>query len=111
MTVRYSNLRKLNYQAHLRRSTVRSMNDILVEKDARVVEEILTRELDVRREQLTHDVCLVDDLGADSLTLVEITMALEDQFNISIPDERWEKVRTVGDLLEALAELLQEQRR
>lgn len=38
-------------------------------------------------------------------------MAIEDQFNLSIPDERWERVRTVGELVEALAELLQEQQR
>jgi acyl carrier protein len=87
------------------------MNDILSENHTQVVEGILRRELEVRREQLTHDARLVDDLGADSLTLVEITMAIEDQFNLSIPDERWEKVRTVGDLFETLAELLQEQRR
>jgi acyl carrier protein len=87
------------------------MNDILSEKDARIVEEILTRELAVQREQLTFEARLVDDLGADSLTLVEITMAIEDRFNLSTPDERWEKVRTVGDLFETLAELLQEQRR
>jgi acyl carrier protein len=87
------------------------MNDILSETNTRVVEDILTRELAVERGQLTHDARLMEDLNADSLTLVEITMALEDQFNLSIPDERWEKVRTVGDLFEALAELLQEQRR
>jgi acyl carrier protein len=84
------------------------MNDILSEKDTQSVEEILTRELGAQREQLTHDARLADDLGADSLTLVEITMAIEDRFNLSIPDERWESVRTVGDLFEALAELLRE---
>ena len=87
------------------------MNEILAEKDTRAVEEILARELEVGREQLTADARLVDDLGADSLTLVAITMALEDQFNLCIPDERSEAVRTVGDLFEMLAELLQEQRR
>jgi acyl carrier protein len=85
------------------------MNDILSENDTRIVEDILTREL-AGRDQLTRDARLMEDLGADSLTLVEITMAIEDQFNLSIPDERWERVRTVGELLEALAELLQEQR-
>jgi acyl carrier protein len=85
------------------------MNDILSEEHTRMVEDILTRELAVEREQLTHDARLMDDLGADSLTLVEITMAIEDEFNLSIPDERWERVRTVGDLFETLAELLQAQ--
>ena len=87
------------------------MKDILCEKDARVVEEILTEELGVEREQLTPEARLMDDLGADSLTLVEITMALEDRFSLAIPDERWETVRTVGELHEALAELLQERQR
>ena len=86
------------------------MNDILSEKHIRLVQDILIRELDVEREALSNDSLLVDDLRADSLTLVEITMAIEDQFDLSIPDERWEKVRTVGDLFETVAELLQGQR-
>lgn len=87
------------------------MNDTLSEKDARAVEDILTRELDVKREQLTHDSRIVEDFSADSLTVMEIIMAVEDRFSISIPDERWETVKTVGDLYETLAETLQEQRR
>jgi acyl carrier protein len=47
-----------------------------------------------------------DDLGADSLTIVEITMALEERFNLAIPDEQAEQVRTVQDVFETLAELL-----
>lgn len=86
------------------------MNEHLSLQQTRSVEEILTRELGVGREQLTPEAGLVDDLGADSLTLVEITMAIEDEFNLSIPEERWERVRTVGDLFEALGGLLQEQR-
>ena len=86
------------------------MKDILSEKDAQAVEEILTDQLDVNPEQLTPEARLKDDLGADSLTLVEITMAIEDRFNMSVPDENWERVRTVGELYELLAELLQEHR-
>jgi acyl carrier protein len=52
-----------------------------------------------------------EDLCSDSLALVEIAMAIEDHFNLSIPDERWDQVKTVGDLYEMLAELLQERRR
>ena len=85
------------------------MKDTLSEKDSGVIEDILADKLDVRREQLTPEARLMEDLGADSLTIVEMTMALEDQFNLAIPDERWEAVTTVGDLLEALAELLAEQ--
>jgi acyl carrier protein len=82
------------------------MNDLLSEKDAKAVLEILAAELGVAEAQLTNDARLEDDLGADSLTLVQINMALEDRFNLSIPDERLERVQTVGDVFELLAELL-----
>lgn len=82
------------------------MNDLLSEKDARAVIEILTQELGVAEAQLTNDARLEEDLGADSLRFIEINMALEDRFNLSIPDERLEQVQTVGDVFELLAELL-----
>jgi acyl carrier protein len=82
------------------------MNDLLSEKDAKAVLEILAAELGVAEAQLTNDARLEDDLGADSLTLVQINMALEDRFNLSIPDDRLERVQTVGDVFELLAELL-----
>jgi len=87
------------------------MNDVLSESHTRVVESILMRELNVRPEQLTPEARFDEDLAADSLALVEIGMALEEQLNLSIPDERWDAVKTVGDLFETLAELLQENRR
>ena len=82
------------------------MNNILSEQDTKMAFDVLIEELDVKVEQLRLEAKLQQDLGADSLTLVEITMALEDRFNISIPDEEWEKVSTVGDLLEALEQLI-----
>lgn len=87
------------------------MKDILPEKEVHVIEEILEAQLDVKTEQLIPEARLMDDLGADSLDVVEITMALEDRLNLAIPDERWERVRTVADIYESVAELLQEQRR
>jgi acyl carrier protein len=87
------------------------MNDLLSEKHAQIVEDILLEELGVNREQLTPEARLVEDLGADSLTVVEITMMLEDGLEISIPDEKSENVRTVGELFEMLAELLKEKSR
>ncbi|HLP76723.1 MAG TPA: acyl carrier protein [Candidatus Paceibacterota bacterium] len=84
---------------------------MLSEKDNQAVLEILADELGVAPDQLTPDARLVDDLGADSLTIVEITMRIEDAFNLSIPDEQWEKVRSVGDLLGTLADLLNKQGR
>jgi acyl carrier protein len=83
------------------------MNDLLSAKDTKAVVEILTEELGVDETQLTHGARLKEDLNADSLTLVEINMALEDRFNLCIQDERLERVQTVGDVFELLAELLQ----
>ena len=82
------------------------MNNLLSEKDTKAVLDILVEQLGVQEAQLTPDARLQEDLGADSLTIMEITMAVEERFNLSIPDEEWEKVSTVGDLFEALSELL-----
>jgi acyl carrier protein len=82
------------------------MNNILSDMDTKAVRDILVEQLGVQEARLTPEARLADDLGADSLTLVEITMALEDRFNLSIADEEWEKVSTVGELFEALSDLL-----
>ena len=82
------------------------MNALLSEKDTKAVIEILARELGVPEARFTDDAKLQEDLGADSLTFVEVIMALEDRFNVTIPDERSERVETVGDVFELLAELL-----
>ena len=87
------------------------MNNMLSDADNAAVRRILAEQLGVEEEQLTPEAKLQDDLGSDSLTLVEITMALEEHFGISIPDEEWEKVSTVGDLFEALGCLLEGSRR
>jgi len=81
-------------------------NNILSEKDTKAVLDILIEQLGVREEQITQDGRLMDDLGGDSLTLVEITLALEERFDLSIPEEQLERVATVRDLFELLAEML-----
>jgi acyl carrier protein len=83
------------------------MEDLLSSTDSQAVMEILMKELDVPQAQLTSDARFMEDLGADSLTMVEITIALEEHFGLCIPDERSERVHTVGDVYELLAELLQ----
>jgi acyl carrier protein len=80
--------------------------ETLSDQDTRVVRAILLEELGVTEEQLTPEARFDEDLGADSLTRVEIALSLEDRLNLTIPDEQWEKVATVADLYEALAELL-----
>ena len=81
------------------------MSNVLSESDRKAVSEILTRELAVEETQLTLDAKLEADLSADSLTIVQITLALEERFNLTIPDAMAERISTVGDVFEAVAEL------
>ncbi|MBI3791270.1 MAG: acyl carrier protein [Gemmatimonadetes bacterium] len=61
------------------------------------VKDIIEKELGVEREKLTNEASFIEDLGADSLDIVELVMEFEKEFNIDIPDEDAEKIRTVGD--------------
>jgi acyl carrier protein len=63
------------------------------------VKTIIERELGVERDKLTHEASFIEDLGADSLDIVELVMEFEKEFDIDIPDEDAEKLRTVGDAL------------
>ena len=63
------------------------------------VKDIIEKELGVEREKLTADASFIEDLGADSLDIVELVMEFEKEFNIDIPDEDAEKLRTVGDAI------------
>jgi acyl carrier protein len=66
------------------------------------VKDIIEKELGVEREKLTDSASFIEDLGADSLDIVELVMEFEKEFNIDIPDEEAEKLRTVGDALSYL---------
>ncbi|HET6700582.1 MAG TPA: acyl carrier protein [Gemmatimonadaceae bacterium] len=68
------------------------------------VKDIIVEELGVEREKLTNEASFMEDLGADSLDTVELVMAFEKEFNIDIPDEDAEKMRTVGDAMNYLRE-------
>ena len=70
------------------------------------VKDIIVEELGVEREKLTTEASFMEDLGADSLDTVELVMAFEKEFDIDIPDEEAEKLRTVGDALKYLHEKL-----
>ena len=61
------------------------------------VKELVVEPLGVDPDEVTNDASFVDDLGADSLDLVELVMALEEEFDLEIPDEDAEKITTVGD--------------
>ena len=66
------------------------------------VKDIIVEELGVERDKLTNDASFMEDLGADSLDTVELVMAFEKEFDIDIPDEEAEKLRTVGQALQYL---------
>ncbi|MBO7542345.1 acyl carrier protein [bacterium] len=61
------------------------------------VKDIIVKQLGVKPEEVTEDANFTDDLGADSLDLVEVVMALEEEFEAPVPDEEAEKIKTVGD--------------
>jgi len=63
------------------------------------VKEIITKQMGVKAEQITSETSFVNDLGADSLDTVELIMEFEDAFDMNIPDEDAEKIRTVGDAI------------
>ncbi|MEG6615283.1 acyl carrier protein [Peptococcaceae bacterium 1198_IL3148] len=68
------------------------------------VKDIIVDQLGAEEDQVTLNSSFVDDLGADSLDIVELVMALEEEFDIQIPDEEAEKIRTVGDAVKYIQE-------
>ncbi len=66
------------------------------------VKEIIAEQLGVDSEQVTENASFTDDLGADSLDTVELVMALEEEFDLEIPDEEAEKIVTVKDAINYL---------
>ena len=64
------------------------------------VKSILVDQLNISEDSVQMDSLFVDDLNADSLDMVELVMAMEQEFNISIPDEEAERIKTVGDAVE-----------
>ncbi|HEX67794.1 acyl carrier protein [Candidatus Calescamantes bacterium] len=72
------------------------------------VKKIIVDQLGVKEEQVKPEASFVDDLGADSLDTVELVMALEEEFDIEIPDEDAENIRTVGEAIEYIKQHLGE---
>ncbi len=62
--------------------------------------EIIVNQLDISEDDVTLDTNLVEDLEADSLDLVEVIMAIEDEFSIEIPDESMDSFKTVADVVD-----------
>lgn len=63
------------------------------------VKSILAEQFDVEEEKITADTDLQEDLGADSLDVVDLLMSIEDEFDVEVPDEEIENIKTVGALV------------
>lgn len=64
------------------------------------VKKIIVEQLGVEEDEITMESSFIDDLGADSLDIVELIMAFEEEFDLEIPDSEAEKISTVGDAVE-----------
>jgi acyl carrier protein len=64
------------------------------------VKKLIVEQLGVEEDDIAMESSFIDDLGADSLDIVELIMALEEEFNLEIPDNEAEKITTVGDAVE-----------
>ena len=71
-----------------------------VENEQERVKNIIVEQLGVEADQVKPEAQFVNDLGADSLDTVELIMALEEEFDIEIPDEKAEKIKTVGEAID-----------
>lgn len=65
---------------------------------------IVSEQLQIPKEEISREKSFVDDLKADSLDVVELVMEFEDEFKITIPDEDYEKIKTVGDAVKYIEE-------
>ncbi|HCJ40091.1 MULTISPECIES: acyl carrier protein [Ruminococcus] len=63
------------------------------------IREIIVEQLDVDEDKVTTDASITEDLGADSLDVVDLVMSIEESFDLEIPDEEVENIKTVGDIV------------
>ena len=63
------------------------------------VKAILSEQFDVEEDSITADTKISEDLGADSLAVVDLLMSLEDEFEVEVPDDEIENIKTVGELV------------
>ena len=71
------------------------------------VKSILAEQFDVEEDSITADTDLQEDLGADSLDVVDLLMSIEDEFEVEIPDEEIENLKTIGDVVEYIQSNMQ----
>ena len=72
------------------------------------VKKIIVDQLDVEEDKVTEAASITDDLGADSLDVVDLVMSFEEEFDIEIPDHQVEKIKTVGDIVKFIEEKVED---
>ena len=72
------------------------------------ITEILAEQLSADQESMTMDTKIAEDLGADSLALVDLLMSIEDEFGVEIPDEEVENLHTIGEVVDYIAKNTEE---
>jgi acyl carrier protein len=81
-----------------------SLEGISMSDTADRVKKIVVEHLGVEADKVTEDASFIDDLGADSLDIVELVMAFEEEFGVEIPDDAAEKIATVSDAIKYIDE-------
>ena len=72
------------------------------------VKKIIVDQLDVEEDKVTEAASITDDLGGDSLDVVDLVMSFEEEFDIEIPDDQVEKIKTVGDIVKFIEEKVED---
>lgn len=72
------------------------------------VKKIIVDQLDVEEDKVTEAASITADLGADSLDVVDLVMSFEEEFDIEIPDDQVEKIKTVGDIVKFIEEKVED---
>ena len=70
------------------------------------IRKLLSEQLDIDPEEITMDSTLLEDLGADSIELVDLVMSVEEEYDIEVPDDALDDIRTVGDAVNYLENLI-----
>ena len=70
------------------------------------IKDIIVEQLDVEEDAVTMEASITDDLGADSLDVVDLVMSIEESFDVEIPDEEVENIKTVGDIVKYIETLM-----
>ena len=72
------------------------------------IKDIIVEQLDVEEDAVTMEASITDDLGADSLDVVDLVMSIEESFDVEIPDEEFENIKTVGDIVKYIENKVEE---